>query len=353
MTALMANGLQNLFSLPFSSVRNLILRIQLNAYKDRMTSALHHPHDSFAKQCLSNLAVAKDLLKPHLPPDIVSRINWNTFQLTNKSFVDKKLEQSHSDMVYKCLLDNDKNIYLYTLIEHQSTSEELLAFRMLKYNISLMDQHLNEGHRRLLIILNMCLYAGAESPYPYSDDLSDCFEDPELARARMFKSFKLIDLTVLTQELLESQGQADLLAILLKQAVSKTFLNWIKEHEELIKKLLLRVYAESGIIYILDQEAKHDAESIMSAIIEIAPTKKDIIITAARQLERRGAEKGLKKGMEKGIKKGMEQGMKKGMEKEKLSIAKNMLAKRLEPSLIREVTGLSTEALESFLKDIS
>jgi predicted transposase/invertase (TIGR01784 family) len=154
----------------------------------------------------------------------------------------------------------------------------------------------------------------------------------------MFKSFKLIDLTVLTQKLLESQGQADLLAILLKQAVSKTFLSWIKEHEELIKKLLLRVYAESGIIYILDQEGKYDAESIMSAIIEIAPTKKDIIMSAAHQLRQESLEQGMKKGM------------KKGMEKEKLSIAKNMLAKNLELSLIQEVTGLSKEALESFLK---
>jgi predicted transposase YdaD len=45
--------------------------------------------------------------------------------------------------------------------------------------------------------------------------------------------------------------------------------------------------------------------------------------------------------------------MKKGMKKEKLSIAKNMLAKNLELSLIQEVTGLSKEALEGFLKGIS
>jgi predicted transposase YdaD len=41
--------------------------------------------------------------------------------------------------------------------------------------------------------------------------------------------------------------------------------------------------------------------------------------------------------------------MQKGIEKGKLIIAKNLLAKKVDPSLIQEVTGLSKEVLESSL----
>jgi predicted transposase/invertase (TIGR01784 family) len=52
-------------------------------------------------------------------------------------------------------------------------------------------------------------------------------------------------------------------------------------------------------------------------------------MTAARQLERKGIEK--------------------GRQEERLSMAKNMLEKRLEPALIQEITGLSEKAFSKLL----
>ena len=78
---------------------------------------LHHPHDSFAKKALSKLAVAKDLLKAHLSPELVRRIDWNTLWLTNKSYVTEQLSQLHSDVVYSCQVEG-KKAYIYCLIEH-------------------------------------------------------------------------------------------------------------------------------------------------------------------------------------------------------------------------------------------
>ena len=80
-----------------------------------MASIVHMPHDSFAKGALSNIEVAKDLLKPNLPPAMVQCIDWDTFKLTNKSYVDDMLAQTHSDLVYKCRLkDQDEDVYIYT-----------------------------------------------------------------------------------------------------------------------------------------------------------------------------------------------------------------------------------------------
>ena len=116
------------------------------------------------------MAVAKDLLKAHLLPAIVECIDWDTLQITNKSYVDAKLAQVHSDVVYSCQV-NGKEAYIYTLVEQQSKPDPLLPFRIVQYDVSLMQDHLSQGNRLLPIIVNLCLYSGKQTPYPHSVDL--------------------------------------------------------------------------------------------------------------------------------------------------------------------------------------
>jgi predicted transposase/invertase (TIGR01784 family) len=315
-----------------------------------MSSIIHMPHDSFAKGALSNIEVAKDLLKPHLPPDLVQRINWDTFQLTNKSFVDDNLAQSHGDLVYKCRLqDQDEEIYIYVLLEHESTPKRLLAFKMLKYNIPLMEQHLAEGNSHLPIILNVCLYAGPQSPYPYSTDIYDCFEQPSLAREKMFKGFGLIDLTILSQEQLATYGTADLMTILLKQTASRkllTWLKWVNENPELIKILYIRPYGEKGLMYILAIESE-DLEGLKKTLKKIDITKTDIIMSAAEKLKREWLEEGMEIGKEKGRGEGME----KGIFTKAIAVAKNMLFKlKLDIDTVQQATELPRAELEKILQ---
>lgn len=97
-----------------------------------MAIKIHHPHDSFFRSPLSNLEVTQDLLKAHLAPELVQQIDWNTLQLTNKSYVDEQLKHLQTDMVYTCQL-NGKDAYIYTLIEQQTKPDPLLAFRVLEY----------------------------------------------------------------------------------------------------------------------------------------------------------------------------------------------------------------------------
>ena len=110
-------------------------------------------------------------------------------------------------MVYECLIDGKKS-YIYFLLEHQSTPDELMAFRKLQYNVALMNQHLKKGNKKLPVIVSLCLYNGNKSPYPHSTDVFDCFENIELAKELMFKPFKLIDLSVLSDEEIEQHGIA-------------------------------------------------------------------------------------------------------------------------------------------------
>ncbi len=300
---------------------------------------IHTRHDSFVKRCLSNIDVAKDLLKVYLKPDTVQKINWDTLRITNKSFVKPDLNQHHSDVVYKCKLVNDKDAYLYALIEHQSTPDPMMAFRLLQYNVSLMEQHLQQGHKQLPIIINLCIYAGDQSPYPYSRSIYDCFELPDLAKEKMFQPFQLADLTVLSEEELRQHGQADLLELLLKQGAMRDFLNWIKANKSLMVKLLEPFYEYSGIMYILGSDEKNDPRKVLEAIIEALPDKEDIIMNAAQRLR------------EEGMQQGMQQGIQQGIQENKLATAKNMLKKSFDLSIIQEVTGLNIEQIKKLSKN--
>ena len=214
---------------------------------------IHHPHDGFFKHSLSNLTVAKHLLQAHLSPSITQRIQWNSLRLSHKSYTDEKLKQLHSDVVYTCQIDQ-KSAYIYLLIEQQTTPDPLLPFRFLEYNVAMLSDHLAQQKEekkkatRLPIILNLCLYSGNKTPYPYSVDIYDCFEDPILARAELFKPLSLIDLGQIDDEALKTHGTADLMELLLKQSRERTFLKWIKNKPEAMKRLLVRVYGKSGIV---------------------------------------------------------------------------------------------------------
>lgn len=59
-----------------------------------------------------------------------------------------------------------------------------------------------------------------------------------------------------------------------------------------------------------------------------------------------GLEEGMQKGLQKGLEKGIEKGMEKGIEKEKIEIAKKLLAKHIDIATIAEVTSLSIKNIQ-------
>ncbi|ACE06618.1 hypothetical protein Aasi_1306 [Candidatus Amoebophilus asiaticus 5a2] len=241
-------------------------------------------------------------------------------------------------------------LYVYTLIENQSTHNKLMAFSMLSYNVALMEQHLNEGYQELPIIVNICIYTGKKSPYPYSQDICDYFEGVELAREQMFKHFKLLDLSVLSQEELLKDGTFGSVEALLRQGRERDYLNWINNNQVLIWELVSN-YGLSIVIYILTTDDKNDADYLMQAIIEAVLEQKEIIVTAAQQLRQVDIQTGLIKGIKEGIEQGKEEGVKLGIQAKAQAIDKSMLKEGLEISLIQKVTGISREAIEKLTKE--
>ncbi len=297
-----------------------------------MTKHIHHVNDGLFKEAMTNLKVAQDLLKAHLPEKLVRRIDWDTLQITNKSYVDENLRQIFSDAVYKCTIDGQA-AYLFLLVEQQTVPYFLLPFKVLEYNVMICREHIRQGHKTLPLIANLVLYSGKKSPYPYSLDLFDCFQEPAMAREMMFRPLQLVDLGQASEAELATHGEADMLELLLKQSSQETFVNWIEKDPDLVRRLAGRDYFKSSIMYMLDREHRQEGEELAKKLEYLVPSKEKDIMQAVKTIREKSRLVGRSEGIQLG---------KKETQKE---MAERMLLKGMEIPLIKDVTGLSTQEI--------
>lgn len=289
-----------------------------------MTISIYQPHDKLFKLSLTEKKVAIAYLKAHVPQDIYKHININTLELSDKSFVLSKFREIYSDIVYRCQFDNHEG-YIFFILEAESTAnEELMAFRQLQYCVAAMDQHLRQGHKKLPIVLPICLYHGTKSPYPHTLDIYECFDSPTLAKRAIFKPFTLIDLTVLSDDELAQDGLAFLMEMLLKHARAKNFLSILKQRREAIREILNQLSKETRrfmLKYVINETQDEKLTDAVNQLIQILttdlPEEKETIMTFAQQLKQQGREE------------------------ERYEMAKNLLAEGLSLDLIKKVTKLS------------
>src|SRR5690606_27772251 len=89
-------------------------------------------HDSIVKALFANTEDAASALASALPKEIAERIDWTSLRHANLSLVDQKLREVHSDLMFTAQLEG-RDIVLYVLLEHQSTPDQLMPFRVLRY----------------------------------------------------------------------------------------------------------------------------------------------------------------------------------------------------------------------------
>ena len=70
---------------------------------------------------------------------------------------------------------------------------ELAAFRLMRYATAAMQRHLDKGYDRVPLVVPLLFYHGEASPYPYSLNWLDEFDDPQLARQLYTEAFPLVD----------------------------------------------------------------------------------------------------------------------------------------------------------------
>ena len=108
------------------------------------------PHDDFFHLVFSEPENAAGELKHLLPPEVTKRIDWTTLQKLHVNFIDEEFSRRRADVAFSVKLDG-RQVVLYLLLEHQSTSDDLMGFRLLSYMVRLWNDYLKDHPKAKLL----------------------------------------------------------------------------------------------------------------------------------------------------------------------------------------------------------
>ncbi|HIC6369416.1 TPA: Rpn family recombination-promoting nuclease/putative transposase [Salmonella enterica subsp. enterica serovar Infantis] len=305
-------------------------------------------HDGLFKLFLREPDTARDFLAVHLPADIRSQVRLDTLKLEPGSFVDQKLRELHSDVLYSVETAEGHAGYIYCLVEHQSTADRMMAWRMMRYSMAVMDAHLKKGNDTLPVVVPLLFYQGRVRPYPYSTDWIDCFDVPALAREVYSRPWPLVDVSVMEDSDLQSHRRMALLELVQRDIRHRDAASLLRDVVQLIRLAgNTREQVEAVLCYIIYNGMT--SESITPFLYELAgeiPEYKELIMgTIAQQLKEEGIQLGIQQGIQQGIEQGIEQARLVAQQK-LLETAYALLDNGVSLDVVIKSTGLSRETLE-------
>lgn len=128
-----------------------------------MAEDIHQPHDMMVHTVLRDVTEATSFLQAHLPQDVSQGPNWSTLTLREGSFVDEELRGSEADFLYEIQhVSGEETVWLYMLVEHQSTPDRWIRLRLLKYCCRIWEQSFRDqpDQRALRAIVPLVFYQG-------------------------------------------------------------------------------------------------------------------------------------------------------------------------------------------------
>ncbi|CNC12592.1 putative transposase [Yersinia frederiksenii] len=283
------------------------------------------PHDAFFKNFVTKPKTTYDLLDIHLPPALRKICDLKTMRLEPGSFIENDLRAYYSDVLYSLKMQGQDG-YVYALIEHQSSPDKHMAFRLMRYAIAAMQSHLDAGHDKLPLVIPILFYHGLITPYPYPMSWLQAFSEPTLARQLYGSNFPLIDVTVIPDDEIMTHKHIAVLELLQKHIRHRD----LAELSDKLVMLLSNGYTTddqliSMVNYMLQVGDTAAPEQFIRDLAHRLPQHEDKLMTIAQKLEKKGEIRGEKNAT--------------------LKIVQTMLANGLDRATVMKLTGLSDKEL--------
>ena len=300
------------------------------------SNSAHTPHDAFFCKLMSRQEMAAALFKRVLPPHILAIADFSKLTICESKHISLGGIKLYNDIIYSLPLAQGQKAYILLMCEHQSTPHPQMPFRLLKYNIATIEDHLEQGHEHLPVIVNIVFYHGKD-PWNYSTALADYYKDPELgARHLDMAPFILVQLPASRDD--EVYRDKDLgfcfaafrctsspdpyqeLSYFMDIPVFKEYFKNLPEADRyLMVSYLGKCITRKG----------HSLEKLITLTTNNTKEKEGMMESIAQEY----------------IDKGIERGMEQGKQAREIEIAKNMILSGLSVAMICQVTGLSKQAI--------
>ena len=311
---------------------------------------IHTPHDKLFKSSLQYPKVAKEFLDLFLPDAIKQQLDLNSIHYCQGTFVDEQLKLSQTDVLFQCTLSN-QSAYIYVLAEHESTSDALISFWLMKYMVAIWDYHIKQVNTKskalpLPVIVPLVFYTG-DATYTAHRELWQLFGEHSLQMKDLLQTpFHLVNACEIPEETLTSHLYAGTMGFVLRQYFRKHV------HTELLKIIYNLNSLEHGehhryvidlMQYVLNIDEGHQHVNELITIIhdKMSPDLEKTMSSLADKLIAEGELKGKIEGELKGKIEGKLEG--------KLETARYMLDEGLDPASVSKFTRLPLEQITALM----
>lgn len=335
--------------------------LQLFVREEQEIYCVNNPHDKLFKDLLDDADELKRFVKEYIGINILDE----ELEKSNTEYITDQYKMYKSDMVYKI---KQRNVYI--LIEHQSTVDKNMPYRMLNYcNRKLKEIENQKGGilEKYPLIIPIVLYTG-DRKWNVEKKYSKKVEKYGTNKNYIELQYELIDINQYTEEELLKKNTILSYAMLIEKNRGKESL--IKILEKISKNCDTNCKKEKMqkiINYILQPILQEDTEKMIKKFKKDKEeldmkTAQDYIREEIRELKRKAIEEGRAEGIKKGIKKGMKEGIKEGRKEGRREGRKegrekgktegisyviiNMLRNKVELDKIKEYTGMDEKEIQ-------
>jgi predicted transposase/invertase (TIGR01784 family) len=267
-------------------------------------------HDGGYKLLFSHPEMVADLLRDFVREDWVRDLDLSTLEPVTGSYITPDLSSRESDVVWRVRWGRDRFLYIYILIEFQSTVDPFMALRILVY-LGLLYQDLVKRQEitrsgKLPPVLPLVLYNG-NAPWRAAQEVSELIEEVPggLERYRPQLRYCLLDEMRLADSELEplrnvaaglfrlekSQGPENL------QRVVAALLEWLREPE---MAELRRSFAKFLLKNLLPARMPGIEIPEIADLQEVKSMLAERVMEWTHQWKQEGLEEGLQKGRQEG-----------------------------------------------------
>lgn len=267
---------------------------------------MSNPHDTYFRRVLGEPRNAASALRAILPPTLTARLDLDGLTPVPGSYVDQELRWRHTDLLFSTRLDG-RDGFVYVLVEHQSRSDPLMPFRMLRYMVLIWQDYLknNPTARRLPAVLPVVVHRSRENrAWSAPTELLELIDlDPMTADAAMeflprFR-FLLDDLAVIDVQALQArplEPPALMLLVLLKIAPDNPHLGEdIQPWAEDLRAVLAGPHGVDDFITIvtyIQTVSEITDEDLRPLFDQLGPQAKEAYVTTAERLRAEGEARG-------------------------------------------------------------
>lgn len=281
----------------------------------------------------------------YLPSEITKFLDTGTLRLEKDSFIDNKLKESFSDLLFSTDIDGREG-YIYFLFDHKSYPDKAVGLQLLKYMAEIWNTKIKkEKVKSVPPVIPLVIYHGTSGWHieKMLGGMISGFNNfpPILRKYTPDYEYLVYDLTNYSDEEIKGEARVRILFTLFRDVrkvenvyelldIINKAVTYLRELED---KQTGVEYFETLMRYIFSAAKNltgEDAGKIADKVGKTYPEGSEVIMTLAEILR----EEGKKEGMELGAK------------QEKLQLATNALKEGMEIELNEKLTGLSRQEIE-------